>query len=71
MINKVFDRLFSNMGSEWIDVDEILNFLMDQGLSLNEAELVLDFLSKYFLEFDSSGRKVRVLSCFRRLYEES
>ena len=70
MINKVFDRLFSNMGSEWIDVDEILNFLMDQGLSLNEAELVLDFLSKYFLEFDGSGRKVRVLSCFRRLYEE-
>ena len=70
MIDEVFDCLFSNLGSEWIDADEILKFLMDQGLSVNEAELVLDFLSKYFLEIDGSGRKVRVLSCFRRLYEE-
>jgi len=69
-MNDIYASIFSESPREWRDLKEILKILRNYGLTESEAVSVLYFLAKYFFELDSSGKRVRPLSSFRRLYEK-
>lgn len=57
-----------SMGREWVDLSVIINIMRAHGLTDEEIKMILNFLIKYFLELDESGRKVRATKGFFNLY---
>jgi len=62
-------HLCSKPFNEWTDLSEIVGVLKKYGLTEAEAESTLNFLTKYFLELDESGRRARPIRSFYNLYE--
>lgn len=60
------------MGRDWIDISVIMDILKKKYCLTNEeVEILFNFLAKYFLEVDESGKKVRPLEEFCNLYKEN
>jgi len=69
-IEKVCIRLSSKPPSERSDISEITQSLQGFGLTETETELALQFLKRYFLEFDESGSKARLAQYARDIFQE-
>jgi len=69
LIDEACKCLFSKAASEWINLNEAIQIFRKYGLTEDEAETILRFLAKYFLEFDECEGKVRPLESFRKLYK--
>jgi len=52
------------------DIGEITGSLQGFGLTEAETELALQFLKRYFLEMDESGRKARLAQYARDIFQE-
>lgn len=62
-IDEVCNYLFSKMVvGEWTSLDDLSELVGRHGLNRKEAEDVLNFLKKYFLEVDESEQKARLNS---------
>ncbi len=63
MIDEVFEDLSSRLtDGEWTSLEELSGILKKQGLNQDEAEGVMRFLRRYFLEVDEIGRRARLNS---------
>lgn len=70
LMNEICTQICS-MGRDWIDINMILDVLRrNYCLSDEKAEIVFNFLAKYFLEVDESGKRVRPTEEFYNLYGE-
>ncbi|MEM2486468.1 MAG: hypothetical protein QXY73_04050 [Candidatus Bathyarchaeia archaeon] len=70
LINEIYAQICS-MGRDWIDINMVLDTLKrNYHLGDEEAEIVFNFLAKYFLEMDESGKRVRPMEEFCNLYRE-
>ncbi len=54
--------------AEWIGIDELVELVRRSGVSEQDLEAVLEFLRKYFIEVDESGRRVRLKPWARDLF---
>ena len=61
MIDEICKYLYSKMTTEeWTNVSELREIIKRQNLKTEEAETVMDFLKKYFLEVDESKQRARL-----------
>ena len=71
LIDEVCAYLSSRPFGDWTDLTEITHVFRKRGLTDAEAKSALDFLAKYFLELDESGRRARLIRTFYNLYRRS
>jgi len=64
LIDEVHEYLSSKPPGGWTELSEISRILSRHNLTGVEAELLLDFLMKYFLEFDARTNSVRLTRSF-------
>jgi len=71
LIDEICAQICS-MGRDWIEISVIVDTLKRKYcLTDEETEIIFNFLAKYFLEIDESGKKARPLEEFCNLYKEN
>jgi hypothetical protein len=71
IIDEICEYLNTKLTNEWTGLDNVYELLVKRGMSHEEVEEVLDFLAKYFVEFDEKGSRVKLTTNFRSLYGSS
>ncbi len=72
MLDEVFERLYRNSKSEKrTDLEELYRIIKESFLEEKDAEYVMDFLKKYFIEVDEETRQVKLSPWTYSLFEMS
>ena len=70
LIDEVLEYLCSKMSAKgWVELDEVTEIMQRQGLTKSEAENILKFLKKYFIEVEESRQKVKLNTWTCDLFE--
>jgi len=69
IIDEICEQICSVI-HEWTDMSVLMDILRRYNLTDKEIKILLDFLLKYFLEVNESGRKIRPIKGFYNLYRE-
>ncbi len=72
MLDEVFERLYLDTKSEKrTDLEELYKIVKESFFEEKDAEYVMDFLKKYFLEVDEETKQVKLSPWAHSLFEIS